>query len=252
MELITAAAHHRWAVRPGEWYGLRYLRRSIPDPEMRQALTPDFALGCKRVLLANGFYRALRQPNVELLPVAAGEIRERSVVGTDGREREVDTIIFGTGFHITDLPIAERVRGRSGRTLAETWDGSPEAYLGTTVVGFPNAFLLFGPNIGVASAFAIIEAQMHYLVDALRTMDRAGAVAVDVRRDVQAAYNERVQDALQGSVWNAGGCSSYYLDRNGRNSTIWPWAVGTLGRRLRRFDLDAYRVEQPRPMRQPA
>ena len=244
MELITAAAHHRWAVRPGEWYALRYLRRSIPDPEMREALTPDFALGCKRVLLGNGFYRALRQANVELVPAAVREIRPHSVVGADGREREVDTIIFGTGFHVTDLPIAERVRGRAGRTLAEEWDGSPQAYLGTTVAGFPNAFLLFGPNIGVASAFAIIEAQMSYVVDALRTMEEEAAASLDVRADVQAAYNERVQDALQGTVWNAGGCNSYYLDANGRNSTVWPWAVLTLRRRLRRFDRGAYRVER--------
>ena len=254
MELITAAAHHRWAVRPGEWYALRYLRRSIPDPEMREALTPDFALGCKRVLLGNGFYRALRQPNVELVPAAVREIRPHSVVGADGREREVDTIIFGTGFHVTDLPIAERVRGRAGRTLAEEWDGSPQAYLGTTVAGFPNAFHLFGPNIGVASAFAIIEAQMSYVVDALRTMEREAAASVDVRADVQAAYNERVQDALQGTVWNAGGCNSYYLDANGRNSTIWPDFTWRYRLRLRRFDASAYvaRVREAEPVAVPS
>jgi cyclohexanone monooxygenase len=252
MELVTAAAHHRWAVRPGEWYGLRYLRRSIPDPDMRRALTPHFALGCKRVLLANGFYRALRQPNVELVPAAVQEVRARAVVGADGRERTVDTIIFGTGFHVTDLPIAERVRGRTGRSLAEEWQGSPQAYLGTAVTGFPNAFLLFGPNIGVVSAFAIIEAQVRYVVDALRTMEREGTASVEVRPDVQAAFNERVQDALEGTVWNAGGCASYYLDANGRNSTVWPWSVVGLQRRLRRFDLDAYRAERGQRIRQPA
>ena len=150
---------------------------------------------------------------------------------------------LATGFRVTDNPILERVRGRDGHTLAEHWsDTGMQAYLGTTVAGFPNAFHLFGPNIGVASAFAIIEAQMSYVVDALRTMEREAAASVDVRADVQASYNERVQDALQGTVWNAGGCNSYYLDANGRNGVWWPGFTWRLWQRTRRFDIDRYGV----------
>ena len=253
MEGLTAAAHHPRAVRPAELYGLQHLRRAVPDPELRRALTPSFTLGCKRILLSNSFYRALRKPNVELVPSAVSEVRSGSVVTANGVEREVDTIIFGTGFHITDLPIADRIRGRTGRSLAETWNGSPEAYKGTTVAGFPNAFMLFGPNIGVISAFALIEAQVKYVVDALRMMDERELATVEVRREVQAAFNERVQRSLQGTVWNAGGCQSYYLDANGRNSTVWPWSVMRLRWALRRFDPDGYLTEKaPMPALPPA
>ena len=173
------------------------------------------------------------------------EVREHGVVGADGVEREVDTIIFGTGFHVTDPPIAERVRGADGRSLAETWAGSPRGYLGTTVAGFPNFFLFIGPNLGNghSSAIVLIEAQLDYLVSALETMRDRDIAAVDVRRDVQAAYNQRVQAALQGTVWNAGGCSSYYLDRNGTNSTIYPWT--TVGLRRRTAPLRPRRLRRP-------
>ncbi len=169
-------------------------------------------------------------------------MREHSVVSADGVEREVDTIIFGTGFHVTDPPIAERVCGADGRSIADTWRGSPRAYLGTNVAGFPNFFLLIGPNLGNghSSAIVLIEAQLKYILDAMRTMRARGASTVDVRREVQVAYNERVQSALATTVWNAGGCQSYYLDRNGTNSTIYPWTTIDLRRRTARFRADDY------------
>jgi cyclohexanone monooxygenase len=175
------------------------------------------------------------------------EVREHSVVGADGVEREVDTIIFGTGFHVTDPPIAERVRGSDGRSIADTWRGSPRAYLGTSVSGFPNFFLLIGPNVGNghSSAIVLIEAQLTYIVDALRTMRSRAAGTVDVRPEVQVAYNERVQSALAGTVWNSGGCQSYYLDRNGTNSTIYPWTTIHLRRRTARFKADDYVLGAP-------
>jgi cyclohexanone monooxygenase len=221
---------------------LLHLKRQVPDPELRRQLTPNFTLGCKRLLLSNTYYPAIQQPNAEVVPHAVTEVREHSVIGADGVEREVDTIIFGTGFHVTDPPIAGRMRGADGRTIAETWQGSPRGYLGTTVTGFPNFFLLIGPNVGNGhtSAIVLIEAQLRYILDALKAMRSRGAAAIEVREDVQAAYNEKVQAALAGTVWNAGGCASYYLDANGTNSTIYPWTTIDLRRRTARFNADEY------------
>jgi cation diffusion facilitator CzcD-associated flavoprotein CzcO len=221
---------------------IRHMHRQVKDPELRRALTPHFTLGCKRMLLSNTYYKALTQSNATVVPHGVTEIRPNAVVGADGVEREVDTIIFGTGFHVTDPPIAERVRGADGRSMADTWQGSPRAYLGTTVAGFPNFFLLIGPNLGNghSSAIVLIEAQLEYVLDAIRTMRREGASTVEVRADVQHAYNERIQKALATTVWNAGGCKSYYLDRNGTNSTIYPWTTIDLRRRTSRFRREDY------------
>jgi cation diffusion facilitator CzcD-associated flavoprotein CzcO len=224
--------------RIAEWH----LRRSVQDPELRAALTADHTLGCKRLLFSNHWYPALASPNVDLVPHAVEEIRPHGVVGADGIERAADTLILGTGFTITKLPIADRIRGADGQTLAETWAGSPRGYLGTTVAGFPNMFVLLGPNIGNGHSSAILlhETQAGYLVDALRTLDRHGLESADVRPEVQDAFNEEVQRRLAGSIWNAGGCASYYIDETGRNSTIFPWSTIELRRRLRHFDRDDY------------
>jgi cation diffusion facilitator CzcD-associated flavoprotein CzcO len=205
---------------------IRHMYRQVKDPALRQALTPNFTLGCKRMLLSNTYYRALTQPNATVVPHGVTEIRPNGVVGSDGVEREVDAIIFGTGFHVTDPPIAARVRGADG----------------TTVAGFPNYFILIGPNTGNghSSAIVLIEAQLEYILDAMRTMRERRAATVEVRHDVQAAYNERVQKALANTVWNAGGCKSYYLDRNGSNSTIYPWTTIDLRRRTSKFDAKDY------------
>jgi cyclohexanone monooxygenase len=253
LELLQLAERKPRVMEQIQRIGMLHLRLSVKDPEMRRALTPQFTLGCKRLLLSNTYYRALQQPNAELVPHAVTEITESGVVGADGIEREVDTIIFGTGFHVTDPPIASRVHGTDGRSLAETWAGSPRAYLGTTVTGFPNFFQLIGPNLGNghSSAIVLIEAQLKYVADAIHTMRRRGIASVDVRPDVQHAYNEKVQEALAGTVWNAGGCKSYYLDANGTNSTIYPWTTIYLRRRTARFDVGDYAVQMGAPAEQP-
>jgi hypothetical protein len=137
---------------------------------------------------------------------------------------ECDTIVFATGFYVTELPIAERVRGRDGRSLAETWDGSMEAYLGTTVAGYPNFFLIPGPNVGLGhnSVVVMFEGQINYTIGAMRAMRQRGAQTVEVKPDVQERYNAAIQKKLADTVWNTGGCSSWYLDRNGVNSVIYP------------------------------
>ncbi len=242
LELLQLAQRKPAVMQQVQRIGLAHLRRSVRDPELRRLLTPEFTLGCKRLLLSNTYYPALQQPNVKVVPGALAEIRERSVIGDDGVEHEVDTIIFGTGFHVTDPPAAKHVFGRDGRSLAELWRGSPQAYLGTTIAGFPNFFFMIGPNLGNghSSALVLIEAQAKYIADAIATMSRDRLTSIDVRADVQVRYNAEVQAALATTVWNAGGCASYYLDANGRNSTIYPWTTIDLRHRLRRFDVEHY------------
>lgn len=234
-ELAGFAHRHPWAIGGLQRLAERHLRRSVPDPALRRALTPDHVLGCKRMLFSRDWYRALVQPNVELVPRAVASVTAGGVVGADGVERASDTLILGTGFTITELPIASRIRGRDGRSLEAAWDGSPTGYLGTVVSGFPNLFLILGPNVGNGhtSATVLIEAQVAFAIEVLRALERSRAASADVRPAVQTAFNEEVQRRLRDTVWNAGGCRSYYLDRNGRNSTMFPGSTLELRRRLR-------------------
>lgn len=222
-----------------------HLRRQVSDPVLRAKLTPDYQPGCKRLLASNEYYPALREPNVELIADAVSEIRPHSIVAGDGSEREVDTIVFATGFDVLEPPA---VRDARGRTLAEVWAGSPQAYLGTTIAGFPNLFRFLGPNsaLGHTSVVFMIESQINYVADALRAMDASTLASVEVRAEVQDAYNGWLERRLAPSVWNSGGCESWYLDRAGRNAAIWPGFTWPFRRRTRRFDPAAY-VTTPRP-----
>jgi cation diffusion facilitator CzcD-associated flavoprotein CzcO len=224
----------------------RQIRRQIPDPELRAKVTPSYTIGCKRILPSNRWYPALGEPNVELVTETIAEVRPRSIVTADGVEREVDAIIFGTGFHVTDLPIAGLIRGAEGRSLADAWNGSPSAYLGTAVAGFPNLFLLLGPNTGLghSSMVFMIESQIAYVLDALRAMDAAAVAAVEVRPETQAGYNRALDRRMQGTVWSSG-CASWYIDAAGRNSTLWPDWTWRYRRRTARFDIERYRPPPP-------
>ena len=222
----------------------RYLERQVPDPLLRAKLTPTYALGCKRILLSDDFYPALSQPNVEVVSERIREVRAKSIIIEDGSEREIDVIICGTGFHVTDAPLPQHIHGRNGVSLAERWQGGQNAYLGTTVTGFPNLFLLIGPNTGLGhnSMVYMIESQLAYILDCLRKMDRQNLQAVDVWPEVQEAFNAEVQRRMQGTVWMSG-CSSWYLDANGRNTTIWPGFTFEFRRRTQCFDQQHYNVQ---------
>jgi cation diffusion facilitator CzcD-associated flavoprotein CzcO len=250
-EILGAATRNPRLLAPLQAAARRHLRRSVPDPGLRRILTPDYTIGCKRLLFSNEWYPALSRPNVEVVPHAVTEVRPHGVVGADGVERPADTIVLGTGFTITDLPIAARVRGREGRSLDQVWGGSPTGYLGSVVHGFPNFFILLGPNIGNghSSAFVLSETQIGYMIEGLRAMSRDNLGSVDVRAETQQRFNEEIQARLAGTVWNAGGCMSYYLDANGRNSTMFPGSTLELRRRLGRFDLADYaaRAGEPAP-----
>ena len=222
----------------------KHLREQVPDPQLRARLTPNYRIGCKRILPSDSYYPALVQPNVELVTDSIRAITPRGIVTADGSERELDTIILGTGFHVTDMPVAQWIYGGDGRSLAETWSGSAQAYLGTAVAGFPNLFLLVGPNTGLGhnSIVFMIESQLHYLMEGLRVMRRDGLDVIEVREPVQRRYNEELQRRLQGTVWNSGGCSSWYLDEHGRNTTIWPGSTWPYHQRLKHFRPEDYEL----------
>jgi len=229
-------------MKVAEWTARWHLKRQVKDPELRRKLLPDYTIGCKRILISDDYYPSLEQPNVEVVTSGIGEVSEHSIVDRDGVEREIDTIIFGTGFHVTDPPIARRIRGGDGRTLAEHWGQSIQAYLGTTVAGYPNLFFLTGPNTGLGhnSMVFMIESQLNLVIECLKEMDRRDADTVEVREEIERAYNEELQRQLEGTVWTASHCQSWYLDDTGRNTTLWPTYSYSFRRRTRRFEPENY------------
>ena len=173
-------------------------------------------------------------------------MREHSIVTADGREREVDAIVLGTGFHVTDIPAAHRIRGRDGTLLDDLWHGSPRAHLGSTVAGFPNLFFLLGPNTGLghSSMVYMIESQIAHVMAALEHMREHGAQTIEVRAEAQQRYNAELERRLEGTVWNTG-CASWYLDRTGRNATAWPDWTWRFRRRVARLEPAEYVLDAP-------
>lgn len=221
----------------------KHLEAQIPDPALRAKLTPSFSIGCKRVLLSNDYYPALRQPNVAVHTDGIAEVRPHSVVTTAGDEIPVDAIIYGTGFRVTDHPIATRIVGRDGESLAERWKTNMEAHLGAAVAGFPNFFMVVGPNTGLGhtSMVVMMEAQFAYILDCLATMSQRGATTFDVLPEAQRSYNDELQEHLRGTIWSSG-CSSWYLNDEGRNNTLWPTFTSTFKKRTAHFDAENYEL----------
>ncbi len=230
-------------MRAAEKLARTHLASQVSDPVLRDKLTPHFTLGCKRVLLSNTYYRALDRPNADLVTDRIVEVVPEGVVtvAADGERttHEVDTLVFGTGFSVTDPPIAGRLHA-AGQSLREHWKtAGMQALHGMSVAGFPNLFVLVGPNTGLghSSIVLMIEAQVRHLLQALDAMDAGGPGALEPRPEVQAASNAALQSSLAKTVWNRGGCSSWYLDSAGRNTTLWPTFTWQFRRELARFDL---------------
>ncbi len=243
-ELLALGFLHPRLMKPLEAVILRQLARAVPDPELRRKLTPSYGMGCKRILLSDRYWPTFNRENVELVSEKIREIRPRSIVCEGGREREADVLVLATGFRVTDLPFYDRVHGAGGRTLREAWQDSPKAHLGISVSGFPNLFLLLGPNTGLghSSVVLMIESQLSHVLGALRYMREHRLPVLEPRASAQARFVERVDARMPGTIWSAGACASWYIDRTGRNSTIWPGFTWTYRLRVRRFNPKEYEM----------
>jgi cation diffusion facilitator CzcD-associated flavoprotein CzcO len=221
------------------------LAAAIKDKALRAKLTPSYRIGCKRILLSSTYYPALAEPNVALVASGLAEVRGSTLVAEDGTETEADAVIFATGFHVTDMPIAQRVVGAGGITLAEAWKDGMESLRGATAAGFPNWMTVIGPNTGLgnSSMILMIESQLNYMADYLRQLDvLGGRTALGALPSAVRTWNHLVQERMARTVWNTGGCTSWYLDHNGRNTTIWPGTTTEFRRATREVDLAEYQV----------
>ncbi|HEY3604615.1 MAG TPA: NAD(P)/FAD-dependent oxidoreductase [Sporichthyaceae bacterium] len=227
----------------------RHLKGSITDPGLQAQLTPDYRLGCKRLLISSTYYPALDAANARVVTTDIAAVEPAGVRTADGALHEVDTLILGTGFRATDHPVFSLVRGRDGRSLAQTWaTEGHRAHLGTTVSGFPNLFVVQGPNAGSphVSAVYMIEAQLNLIISGLTMFARKGIREFDVRPEVEAAWQQRLAASNENSVWISG-CSSYYLDAAGRNAVLWPEPGWRFRRATKRFQPHDYHLTVGQP-----
>ena len=228
-----------------EAISLRHLARRIKDPKMRAALTPNYQLGCKRVLVSDDFYPALNRPNVELVTEQIAEVREHSIVTQDSVERPIDVLIYGTGFRASEPLIGCRIVGRGGVEIHDAWKERMSAYLGVTVTGFPNFFMMLGPNTGLGhnSVILMIEAQVNYAMKCLKLMNRRKHKVMEVRAETQQRFVEDVYRRMKRTVWQSGGCHSWYQDqRTGEITTLWPGSVVSYLRRTRSVSASDYEL----------
>ncbi len=231
--------------KPIQWWSEGFRRLRVRDAELRRKLTPDYPIGCKRILFSSKYYPALQRENVDLIVDPIREVTERGVVTADGQEREVDVIVYGTGFRTHDFVAPVRVSGVNGQDLQQSWAGGAEAHHGMAVSGFPNMFVLYGPNtnLSVGSIIVMIEAQVGYVRQAIEHLGRTGTAAVDVRADVQAASNAAIQRDFEGTVWTA--CDSWYRNAQGRVVSNWPHRMAEYERLVERFDPAEFRTVVP-------
>ncbi|MEM6806403.1 MAG: NAD(P)/FAD-dependent oxidoreductase [Bacteroidota bacterium] len=207
------------------WGANLHRKKSIKDPELRRKTTPNYKLGCKRVLVSSDYYPALQLPHVELLETPAAEIKEHSIIDKQGKEYEVDAILMATGFIASEIYLDMNIYGRAGQELIKSWEAEgPEAYYGLSVSGYPNLFFLLGPNTGLGhnSVVHMIESQVNYVLDYMKVLKARGLKFLDIKSQVQEAHNEEIQEKLKSTVWQSGGCQSWYQTSKGKNTTLWP------------------------------
>jgi len=234
-----------------EWMGLvakvakHKIRQNIKDPAVQAKVTPDYTPGCKRLLISNDYYPALARTNVEVITEGIARISPKGVVTTDGREHEVDAIIFGTGFKVQDPIPPGTFFGRGGVDIAQVWQQGPEAYMGMAVAGFPNFFMLMGPNTGLGhnSMVLMIESQAHYICEAFKAAKENGVHTLEVKPEAQQGFVDQVQQQLRRTVWQSG-CKSWYLNEQGRNTSLWPGFTFSYRLKTRRFQIGKYLTER--------
>ncbi|MER6073657.1 NAD(P)/FAD-dependent oxidoreductase [Streptomyces sp. NPDC001817] len=246
-EAIGVPLRHPHLLRPLETLARFHLRTSVRDRVLRRALTPEYRFGGRRLITSSTYYPALTRANVRLHPTRVAAVKGSDVIGADGTLTRADIIILATGYHIGDIPLAAHLHGTEG-TLAQTWADNRRAYLGTSVSGYPNLFLLIGPNLlsGTTAVPTVLEAQLRYVTTALNHLRTSGAFALDVKPEAEAAHQQALHKALRNTVYNATG-TSYYFGLPDINTFCWPWSTARLIKRLNSFDPDVYTWTLPLP-----
>jgi cation diffusion facilitator CzcD-associated flavoprotein CzcO len=244
MELGAAAmTSRRWLLAPFRAAARRQITSAIDDPDLRRKVTPTDELGCKRLMLTDEWYPTLTRPNVELITDPIAEVSANSVRTRDGRERPTDVLVLATGFSTHGFVAPMELVGAQGRTLAAEWSPVPRAYLGMSIPGFPNLFLLYGPNTngGTGSVIYTIEAGMTHVLAALEALARSDARQIEVRRGTAQRFDQELRAALAATVWHTG-CTSWYVDEQGNDPNQWPWLWSTYRRRTARLEPGAYEL----------
>jgi cation diffusion facilitator CzcD-associated flavoprotein CzcO len=219
-----------------------HIARQVSDPALREKVAPHYTIGCKRILLSSDYYPALARPNVDLVTVPIARVTGRGLTCADGSTYDADVIIYGTGFKTVEALAELNVAGRGGVKLQDVWRGGAEAYYGVTVAGFPNFFLLLGPNTGLGhnSVIFMIESQVQHVMSCLRLLAREHAETIEVRASALRRFNSGIQRRLRRAVWSEGGCTSWYLDADGVNRALWPGFSFEYWARTRRARLADY------------
>jgi cation diffusion facilitator CzcD-associated flavoprotein CzcO len=244
MELGAAGmTTHPWLLGPFRALARRQINNAIGDRELRAKVTPPDEIGCKRIMLTDDWYPTLAKPNVELVTDPIAEVSPTGVRLEDGTERPADVLVLATGFQAHGFVAPMEVVGLGGRALADEWAGVPRAYLGLSVPGFPNMFLLYGPNTngGTGSVVYVIEAGVSHVIAALSELERARAREIEIQRQTAEAFDRELRAALEGTVWHTG-CKSWYLDDEGNDPNQWPWLWSTYRRRTARIEPGAYEL----------
>jgi len=235
----------RWLLAPFRAAGRRQIKKAIRDSDLRAKVTPTDEIGCKRIMLTDEWYPTLEKPNVELISERIEQITPTGIKSEDGSGRPADVIVLATGFESHAFVAPMEVIGAGGRTLAEEWDPVAHAYLGLSVPGFPNMFLLYGPNTngGTGSVIYVIEAGVAHVIAALDALQRTNADRIEVRRERADVFNRELRTALAGTVWHTG-CTSWYVDENGNDPNQWPWMWSTYRRRAQDLQPGAYELKR--------
>jgi cation diffusion facilitator CzcD-associated flavoprotein CzcO len=245
-ELAAAAmTKHRWLLRAFRAVSHRRINKAIADPELRRKVTPTDEIGCKRIMLTDEWYPTLTKPNVELVADRIAEVTPGGIRTQDGTERPADVLVLATGFATHGFVAPMEIAGAGGRRLSVEWAEVARAYFGLSVPGFPNMFLLYGPNTngGSGSVVNTIEAGVNHVIAALDELERAEARRIEVSRQAAEEFDRDLRAALAGTVWHSG-CTNWYVDENGHDPNQWPWLWSTYRRKTERIEPGAYALER--------
>lgn len=220
------------------------LRKFLKDPALQKAMIPDYIMGCKRILLSNNYFPSIIKENVNVITDGIDRVTKNSIITKTGKEVPVDAIIYATGFKATKILSTINIVGTAGKDLNSVWKENVEAYIGTTVSGFPNLFIMTGPNTGVGhtSMIHIIESQAAYVMQGIKFLLKGNIKSADLKSDVQKKFNDFVQKEMKNTVWQSGGCKSWYQDDKGRNPVLWPGFTVKFRKMTSKFDPSKYKL----------